>query len=174
MTAIFLAIVTAADYRGVVELYLMRHGEAQAEGSDAQRRLTDRGTREVTAIAEFLGGLAGRPAEIRHSGKRRAEQTARIVAESIGLGQHVVAVDGLGANDDVETMAELLAAEPQSVMLVGHLPYLSRLASLLVLGDPERELVVFGTAVILCLARINGGWRISWMITPRIVKSGPE
>ena len=53
-------------------------------------------------------------------------------------------------------------------MLVGHLPFLSRLASYLVTGDPERPIFQFQNAGIVCLSRTGEGWAIKWSLSPRI------
>jgi phosphohistidine phosphatase len=53
---------------------------------------------------------------------------------------------------------------------VGHLPFLSRLASLLLVGDPERTLVRFRMGGIVCLTGgpSTGGWIVAWMLTPEL------
>lgn len=154
-----------------MELYLVRHGEAYPEGADAQRSLTERGRRQVKTVAEFARSRGIRPVQIRHSGKLRAEQTAGILAESLGLEDEVVAVGGMGPNDDVRNVADILEAGDGPVMLVGHLPFLSRLASLLLCGDPDREIVGMGTAAMLGLIRTAESWRIQWMVTPALADS---
>ena len=52
-----------------------------------------------------------------------------------------VAATGLMPKDDVRPVAEELGGFEGSLMLVGHLPFLSRLASLLLVGDPERLMI---------------------------------
>jgi phosphohistidine phosphatase len=160
-----------------MQLYLARHGEPTSEAEDQQRPLTARGREEVRRVGAAAARLGLRPAEIRHSGKRRAAQTAEIFAEALGLGDAVVAASGLAPNDDVRPVAAALAAISQSVMLVGHLPFLSRLASLLLVGDPDRPLVQFPMGGIVCLAReapAPGGsptWTLAWALTPAIARS---
>jgi phosphohistidine phosphatase SixA len=45
-------------------------------------------------------------------------------------------------------------------MLVGHLPFLGRLASTLLVGDPDRLSTRFADAGVMVLCRVGGGWRI--------------
>jgi len=52
---------------------------------------------------------------------------------------------------------------------VGHLPHLSRLTSLLLVGDPTREIVSFRMGAIVCLTREEEGWRLKWILTPDFV-----
>ena len=54
-------------------------------------------------------------------------------------------------------------------LLVGHLPHLSRLASLLLVGDATREIVAFRMGGIVCLENDAGRWRIKWILTPETV-----
>ena len=37
-----------------MRLYLIQHGEAKSKQDDTERSLTDKGIREVSALAEFL------------------------------------------------------------------------------------------------------------------------
>ncbi len=53
-------------------------------------------------------------------------------------------------------------------MLVGHLPHLRRLASLLLVGDPEREIIRFRNGAIVCLVQGDGHWLLQWVLTPEL------
>lgn len=154
-----------------MELYLVQHGEAMSEADDPARPLTAGGRQEVQRVSAVAARLGLRPAEIRHSGKRRAAETAEILAAALGVREHVVAVAGMAPNDDVRPIASALDKAPQPLMLVGHLPFLSRLASLLLVGEPERTLLRFRMGGIVCLRRDPpeaGGWMVAWMLTPEI------
>lgn len=54
-------------------------------------------------------------------------------------------------------------------MLVGHLPFMDRLAGLLVTGDPNNSAVRFRTAGIVCLEGAGGDWAVKWVVTPELV-----
>lgn len=150
-------------------VYLVQHGEAKPEEEDPQRPLTPRGREEVQRVAAWAA-RAGIPVDvIEHSGKLRAQQTAEILAAALQPPQGVRAVAGLAPLDDVRPVAERLAQGEERVMLVGHLPFMSRLASLLLVEDPEREIVRFRYGGILCLGRVEAGWRVLWMVTPDVV-----
>ncbi len=86
-----------------------------------------------------------------------------------------VAVPGMAPNDDVRHVASALETMQQSVMLIGHLPFLSRLASVLLVGDAERTLLRFRMGGVVCLATDSsgagetaGGWLVAWMLTPEL------
>ena len=158
-----------------MELYLVQHGEAMSEAENPERPLTAGGRQEVQRVSAVAARWGLRPAEIRHSGKRRAVETAEILAGALGVREHVVAIAGMAPNGDVRPIASALATPPQPLMLVGHLPFMSRLASLLLVGDPERTLVRFRMGGIVCLTRdpleaegTAGGWMVAWMLTPEI------
>jgi phosphohistidine phosphatase len=71
--------------------------------------------------------------------------------------------------DDTRIWADRLESLEEDIKLVGHLPHLGRLASLLLCGDPQRVLVNFTTAGMVCMRRTGEDWGIDWIITPAIV-----
>ena len=54
-------------------------------------------------------------------------------------------------------------------MLVGHLPFLDRLAGLLITGDAERFVVRFQKGGIVCLVREDETWAVGWVVTPDLI-----
>jgi phosphohistidine phosphatase len=109
-----------------MKVYLVQHGEAKPKSVDPTRPLTERGRREAQHVAAFAERLGLEVRQIRHSGKTRAEQTAAILGEALSPPDGVAAASGLAPLDDVQSVADALAQEPQPVMLVGHLPFLAR------------------------------------------------
>lgn len=153
-----------------MELYLVQHGEAASETADPARPLTARGRDEVARAARAARSAAPGVAKIYHSGKLRAEQTAEILAAEVQPKSGVSRMEGLAPNDDpvIAKQAVLDLSEP--AMLVGHLPHLSRLAALLLTGDPARDVIAFRMGGIVCLVRGEGGvWRVRWALTPELL-----
>jgi phosphohistidine phosphatase len=150
-------------------LYLMQHGEARPEQEDPARPLTERGRAEVARVARAVAGRKLGIVQVAHSGKLRARQTAEIVASLLSPTPAVEEMRGLGPNDDPRVAAEAVkeAAEPR--LVVGHLPHLSRLASLLVVGDADKAVVAFRMAGLVCLSHGEDGWRLAWAIVPEIL-----
>lgn len=154
--------------------YLVRHGEAQSESEDALRPLSAEGKRGVKRVTDCLSRLGTRPEEINCSEKLRARETAEIIAKGLSIADRVKAIKGLAPNDDVNPVADLLCAEEKSLMLVGHLPFLSRLSSLLLIADSERSIVGFQPGTIVCLNRDDSikfpspgnGWMVTWVLSP--------
>jgi phosphohistidine phosphatase len=154
-----------------MNLYLVQHGEAKTEEEDPERALNQRGAEAVERIAAWAAKVGIQVDQIRHSGKRRAQQTAEILADRIEPNHGVVPVSGLKPNDDINAWAENLAKESESVMLVGHLPFLSRLTSLLLVGDLTNGIVRFRNAGIICLIREEDRWLLGWVVTPDLVEA---
>ena len=150
-------------------LFLVQHGEAKQENEDPDRSLTDRGAEVVERMADWAARKGMKVDEIRHSGKRRAEQTATIFAKHLNLSRGMIAAQGLTPLDSVDSVAASLLGEQASIMLVGHLPHLSRLVGMLVTGNPDTEVVKFRNAGIACLTRKEAKWAIDWVMQPDLV-----
>lgn len=148
-------------------LYLVQHAEAKPEAEDPLRPLSDAGQRTAAQMAELFARLGSRPAAIWHSDKLRARQTAQVYAAHVPPLRGISQVAGLAPLDDVAPLAAKLRPQTEDLMLVGHLPHLSRLASLLLLGDPDRSILDFQMAGVVCLGREGSGvWSLRWMLPP--------
>ena len=153
-----------------MNLFLVQHGQAKSEAEDPARSLSDAGAEAGEKVAKWLGGLEVKVTEIRHSGKKRAEQTASIFAKHLLPLQGVGAASGLNPMDDVRPLKDELREHRGSLMIVGHLPFLSRLTGLLIAGDPECEVVRFQNAGVVCLQEYEGRWSVEWVVVPNLVR----
>ncbi|HLC17730.1 MAG TPA: phosphohistidine phosphatase SixA [Thermodesulfobacteriota bacterium] len=153
-------------------LYLVQHAESKSRSEDPAKGLTDRGFFTTRKTAHYMAGLnVTRPSVIFHSGKKRAEQTAMILKDELNPPKGFMPTNGLAPDDDPNYWAEKLKHETTPIMLVGHLPHLERLASLLINGDGEKKVVDFKNAGIVCLHRGRGmHWWMEWIITPDLVR----
>ncbi len=152
--------------------YLVQHGKARSADEDPNRGLTGEGREEVRRVAEFLAGLRITVSLIQHSGKTRAEETAHILAESIRCTAGPCHVDGINPADDPFLAANFLKAYTDDVLIVGHLPHLDRLTSLLLTGSPDRRPVHFRNAGVVCLEKEpNGQWGLEWAVVPELLKT---
>lgn len=154
-----------------MKVYLVQHGEAEPKSVAPARPLTERGSREVGRVAALAARLGLEVVQIQHSGKTRAEGTAAILGEALSPPGGVVAVSGLAPKDDVRPVAEALVGASQPVMLVGHLPFLARLAGLLLTGDPDRAVVQFRNACVVCLAYEEDRWLVAWVLSPEMASA---
>ena len=148
-----------------MQLHLVQHGQAKTEDEDPQRPLTDQGADDVARVARHaVEQLGVRATRVVHSGKTRARQTAEIWGSL--LHADVEQADALAPNDDPTTWIERLDAESEDLMLVGHLPYLGRLASLLLTGDADRTVIGFRQGGLVGMERTDTGWVVSVMLPP--------
>ena len=151
-----------------MKLYLVQHGEAKSEKEDPERSLTDRGTAEIRAVAEAAKRAGLKPAQIYHSGKTRAQQTAHILADALGC--PVEGATGLKPNDDVQPWIERITTDNTDLMLVGHLPFLQKVTMRLVSGGEEIPVVSFRYGAIICLGPRPGSfWVIHWILHPELI-----
>ncbi len=153
-----------------MNLFLVQHGQAKSKADDPARLLSDAGAEAAEKVAKWLAGSEVKVTEIRHSGKKRAEQTASIFAKHLLPPQGLVAASGLNPMDDVRRVADELREDRGSLMIVGHLPFLGRLTGLLVGGDPECEVVRFQNAGVVCLQEYEGRWSVEWVVVPNLVR----
>ncbi|RLL51884.1 phosphohistidine phosphatase SixA [Mariprofundus sp. EBB-1] len=152
-----------------MRLYLVQHGLAKEKQEDPKRPLSVQGHNDVTRTAEFLSLFEKpKPVRIVHSGVLRAEQSANLFSQVWGGIRCEQALE-LGPNDDPSTWSAHLASMNDDVMLVGHLPYMQRLAGLLICGDPQREAVHFCNGGVVCLECRETGWSILWQINPTLL-----
>jgi phosphohistidine phosphatase len=150
-----------------MRVYLAQHGEAKSESEDPQRSLTVRGQKEVVQVARAARRMGVRPEAVYHSGKLRARQTAEIMAQT--LGSPVSQAPGLSPLDEVRPWADSFIRERKDLMLVGHLPFLQRLASWLMIGRLDARPVLFRYGAIVCLEYNEmDGWGVRWILTPEM------
>jgi phosphohistidine phosphatase len=148
-----------------MDFFLVRHGDARSSSEDPRRPLSPRGFEEVETVARAAAGRIAVSA-IFHSDKLRARQTAEIFARFVSAGDGVRQITGLAPDDDPWIAKAELETAAAPVMLVGHLPHLARLASLLLIGQTEKQTVDFSTATIACLSWQDGAWSFSWSVSP--------
>jgi phosphohistidine phosphatase len=159
---------------GVMVLYLVQHAEAKTEEEDPARPLSENGVKDIRKVALHLSKLSLTISRILYSKKLRARQTAEILSEYMRPAEAVTESDGLASLDDpsawVGRLKYLTASITENIVLVGHLPHLGKLASLLLCGDPKHNMISFKMGGVVCLARDEkGNWSLQWMITPDVL-----
>jgi phosphohistidine phosphatase len=156
-----------------MKLYLVRHATPKPKEEDPEKSLSDIGKHEIETTAGFAAGHGMKGVhKIFHSGKTRAQQTAEILAKYVGSENGVEASDGLKPLDSPSTWKKRLESNTYDgdIALVGHLPYMANLASLLLCNDPEGGFIEFQAAAIACLEMDDDGkWSLEWVISPGIL-----
>ena len=161
-----------------MKLYILRHGIAVEPGTpgyakDADRPLTPEGERKLRQIAEAMEALELSFDLILASPYLRARQTAEIIAEALKARKKLELSDSLTPGGSVKKLVELLnrlQLSPESVLLVGHEPYLSGLISLLVSGKETFAVVLKkGGLCKLSTDFLQHGRcaALEWLLTPK-------
>ena len=151
-----------------MRLYLVRHGEAKSEAEDPNRSLTEQGSTNVRQVAEAVKKLGIRPAQILHSGKLRAQQTAELFSVALNPPQGTCVASSMAPHDPVQPWRERLDQQQDDVMLVGHLPHLDLLASLLLSQNEQAGIIRFRTGTVVCLERAGTHLSVQWVLTPEM------
>lgn len=161
-----------------MNLYLLRHGPAVERGArgfknDITRPLTPKGKRRLWHIAAALEEMDLHFDAILSSPFLRAKQTAEIIAGALELEPRLAFTETLTPDGNPKTLIEELARlKPprKNVLLVGHEPYLGRLAALLVAGNTNLALDFKKGG--LCKLEIETlryarCATLAWLLTPR-------
>ena len=161
-----------------MNLFILRHGLAVERGTagyakDADRPLTPKGERKLWQIAEAMEALKLSFDVILASPYLRARQTAELVAEGLGARKRVEFTETLTPRGKSEDLIELLRSRkplPESVLLVGHEPYLSELVSTLISGGTQVALIFKKGG--LCKLEVNSLRHgrcaaLAWSLTPK-------
>ena len=156
-----------------MKIYLVQHGLSLPKEADPERGLSDEGAEEVRTIAGVAQHYGIRPSAVVHSGKKRARETAAIMASLLEAPGEPQSMEGLAPLDDVAAARPALEGR-DGLMVVGHLPFLGRLTSLLVTGSEEHSVFSFQNGGIVCLGREDASepWSIRWSLSPRIGREG--
>ena len=159
-------------------LYLLRHGIAEdkaADKPDRDRTLTPRGRARMRRAAIGLRIHVDQVDEIFTSPFPRAAETATIAAAALPKGPKPRALDALShGTSPMEALRVLRSmAKGERVMLVGHEPELSRLASLLLTGSIDGlhlELKKGGCMAIEIRTLAPRVATLAWLVTPRTLR----
>ncbi len=154
-----------------MRLYLVRHGEPLSAAVDPERGLSERGRNDTERVAAFLKGRAVEVEAVWESGKKRATQTAGIMAGAVTSKAGIIRQAGMSPMDPVDPIIRELACLEGDYMLVGHLPFLASLASRLILGAEDPPVTAFRPAALVCLETgSNGRWAVAWMVHPGLFR----
>ena len=100
----------------------------------------------------------------------RARQTAEILAQFIDTRPSVEVFNSINPNDPIEAFAQLVDDWSEDLLVVGHLPFMSKLVSLLLKGSEEQAIVSYTAGSIVCIESTgDGGWQLLWMVRPGLL-----
>jgi phosphohistidine phosphatase len=151
-------------------LYLVQHAEAISKDIDPSRGLSEKGIDDIKRVSQYITGMDMGVHDIFHSGKKRALQTAQILAAHLKIEDRVTEADGLSPMDEPEVWFSKITALNINVMLVGHLPHMAKLASLVLCGNKDNKAVNFEMGCIVCLRMDDEQhWSTDWIVKPGMV-----
>lgn len=150
-------------------LYLVQHGKCLSKEIDPTKSLSENGRVDVTRIAEVAARYDVKVNVIKHSGKKRARQTAEIFASFLKPPNGIETVEGMKPLDDVIAFSNHFSTN-KNQMIVGHLPFMERLTNYLVAGKIDRRVFRFQNGGIVCLEPDPDtlSWFIHWTLLPEI------
>jgi phosphohistidine phosphatase len=145
-------------------LYLVHHAQAVDSDVDTQRPLSPTGRMHADHLATQAAARDVKPAAIWHSGKLRARQTAEAFLRACNPLAEFAAIRGLQPTDPPGWIRDLIGEEVRDVMLVGHLPHLPRVLTLLVSGS-EAVLLEFPMHGVVALEKTGERWEERWRLS---------
>lgn len=159
-------------------LYLLRHGIAENKAlgkPDRDRRLTAQGRARMRRAAAGLRVLVGPLDAILTSPYPRAAETAAIAAAALPKAPKPRPLEALAhETSPMEALRVLRSVvKGERVMLVGHEPELSQLASLLLTGSVDGMRLVLKKGGCLAITIRTLSPRIAvleWLATPRTLR----
>ncbi|HEX5050550.1 MAG TPA: phosphohistidine phosphatase SixA [Planctomycetota bacterium] len=130
-----------------MHIYLLRHGIANDAGPgvpDGDRALSEEGWKRLRRAAASWRELVQTPDAVLVSPLRRAQETARVLAEACHFGGDLRIESALVPEAPPQLALNLLQAEAcaatKSIALVGHEPHLGYLLGLLLTGHPRQPI----------------------------------
>jgi len=149
--------------------YIVQHGLSLPKDQDPEKGLAPEGIADVRRIAEVAQNYGVKVARIVHSGKKRALQTAEILADVLKPGAGIEKIGGINPMDEVAEFAPQVDFQANT-MVVGHLPFLERLTSFLITGQQKPVVFKLQNGGILCLDQIENQETpvIKWALMPSV------
>jgi phosphohistidine phosphatase len=164
-----------------VNIYILRHGIAVERDewdskNDAERPLTAEGEKQLRKTSRALEKMELDFDLILSSPFARAKQTAEIMAGELKLKRRLKFSDELQPSGSAKKLFRQLTdlkPAPESILLVGHEPYLSRLISLFASGNENMTIdLKKGGLCKLEVEKLRTGKcaTLAWLLTPKQMK----
>lgn len=152
-----------------MRLYLAQHAEAVPGERDPDRPLSVNGRAEAKKMADFLRHSVHGIGRVMHSGKLRALQTAEILAGELAAEVELEESGLLGPNDNPAAFDWQSDSWDRDTLIVGHLPFVARMVSHLLLDNVDQPLVSYTPGSIVCLEHNGSDWHLVWMLRPELL-----
>lgn len=165
-----------------MNLYLVRHGDALPRGgsiaTDAERPLSAQGEGDARRAGLLLSRVDPAIRLVLTSPVVRAVNTGRLIAEAFVGHPDVVPSERLRAGSRIDTMVqEILAAERESLVVVGHQPDLGNLIAWLV-ADQGPAALILPPGTVACIGMqsdaVHPRASLRWLIPPDLIRQLPH
>jgi phosphohistidine phosphatase len=145
-----------------MELFILRHGDAEISSPDSQRQLTEFGRQQVISIAKQHSQNLASIETVITSPLIRARQTAEIVMSQLSMDCSRQITDCLLPNAKVAAIEQLLEKNnSQRLLLVGHLPLLDQVINYFV-GDRVARMATASLASLSMNHAYRGLATLNW------------
>lgn len=144
-------------------IYLVHHSEAVGPEVEPQRPLSAAGRIHAEALAAAAVARGVKPEVIWHSGKLRARQTAEPFLRLCNPLAEFAAIRGLQPTDSPGSIKDLVTGETREILIVGHMPNLPRVLTLLVTGA-ESPPLSFPLHGAIALEATGERWTERWRL----------
>lgn len=149
-----------------MKLYIMRHGEAAQTSHSSEQLLTRNGHAGIENLAERLKNKNCHLAQVFHSGKARAQQTAEIVCNALCPDATPRTLDNIKPGDDPAAILPIINGWNEDSLITSHLPFIPNLITLLTATNAHLNSINYEPGTFICLEKNNNVWEIKWVDVP--------
>ena len=150
-------------------LYLIRHAHAERTLPDRDRALSNKGIASAKRLGRTIAaGTFSPDTRMVCSQLRRSRETAEILLDAWQWNCPLEKWSGLAPEDDPLVTAATINAIKEPLIIVGHNPHLSYLATILLSGSIGGCSIHFRKSAAMALYRPNGMrlWSLEWFLPP--------
>ena len=114
-----------------MKIYMMQHGQPLPKEKDPERGLSEEGMRQINLSAKAMKKMGMKVDVICSSPKKRARQTAEIVAKELGYPIEKIKISSLfkPLSPPADAISYLQSFTDKTIFIAGHLPSLAEIAS---------------------------------------------
>lgn len=149
-----------------MKIYIMRHGEAATTNQSQEQVLTAKGQAGIEYLATRLKNDDLHLAQVFHSGKKRAEQTAGIILKAVCPEISASVIDNIKPGDNPEAILPVINDWDEDTLIVSHLPFIPNLITLLSGTDSHLSSINYVPGTLICLKKNTSIWNIQWVLAP--------
>ncbi|MGB9176890.1 MAG: phosphohistidine phosphatase SixA [Methanoregula sp.] len=160
-----------------MDVYILRHGKAEDARpgtGDADRRLTKKGRAEIFAAGRWMAAQELRFDLIAASPLIRAQETATIIAESLGEKDQLATWKVLAPGGLPDEVCRVISKQrdARAILLVGHEPLLSALISHIITGN-ERAAIAMSKGALAKIREftypVSPSGELHWLVTTALM-----